>query len=113
MHEVALAQGIVELVEAEALAQHFSRVTRIHLKIGALAAIEPDALVFGFDSVSQGTVAQGAQLRIDRPAGAAYCISCGTQTVLAQRGDPCAGCGSYQVMVTGGEELKVTELEVE
>lgn len=113
MHEVALAQGIVELVEAEALAQHFSRVTRIHLKIGALAAVEPDALVFGFDSVSQGTVAQGAELRIDRPAGAAYCLGCEGQTVLGRRGDPCQACGSYQVMVTDGEDLKVTQLEVE
>lgn len=113
MHEVALAQGIVELIEAEALAQHFTRVKRIHLKIGALASVEPDALVFGFDSVSLGTVAEGAQLQIARPAGAAVCIGCGGTASLAQRGDPCPACGSYQRMVTDGEELKVTELEVE
>ncbi len=113
MHEVALAQGIVELVEAEARAQHFTRVKRIYVTIGVLSAVEPDALVFGFDSVSLGTVAEGAQLEIARPAGAAVCIGCGGTATLARREDPCPSCGSYQRMVTDGEELKVTELEVE
>jgi len=113
MHEVALAYSIVELVEAEALAQHFTRVKRIHVEIGALATVEPDALVFGFDSVSLGTVAEGAALRIARPAGTASCLGCGLTAALSQRGDPCPGCGGYQRVVTAGEELKVTELEVE
>jgi hydrogenase nickel incorporation protein HypA/HybF len=113
MHEVALAYSIVELIEAAALAQRFTRVKRVHLAIGALATVEPAALAFGFDSVSLGTVAEGAQLRIERPAGAAYCMGCGVTTALTRRGESCRGCGSYHVVVTEGDELKVTHLEVE
>ncbi len=113
MHELALAQGIVEIVEAQARAQAFRRVTGIRLSIGALAQVEPDALVFGFDAVSRGTVAAGAALRIERPAGAGSCMGCGALVRLERRGDACPSCASFQVLVTGGEELRVVELEVD
>jgi hydrogenase nickel incorporation protein HypA/HybF len=113
MHELALAQGILEIVAGEARTQGFSRVMKIRLAIGALAMVEPDALVFGFDAVSRGTEAEGAVLDIARPPGRGYCAGCGEQVELGQRGDPCPGCGGYQLMVIGGDELRVTELEVE
>jgi hydrogenase nickel incorporation protein HypA/HybF len=113
MHEVALAQGIVDIVESQAQAQAFRHVRRIHLSIGALAQVEPDALVFGFDSVSRGTVAAGAELRIERPAGQGSCMGCGSAVTLQQRGDACPSCASFQILVTGGEELRVVDLEVD
>ncbi len=112
MHELALAQGIVDLVEGEARAQHFGKVKKIHLVVGALATVESHALLFGFDSVAKGTVAEGAKLELERPPGTARCMSCGGDVTLWARGEPCA-CGSYQLLVTSGEELRVADLEVE
>lgn len=113
MHELALAQGIVDIVLTQARAQQFAKVKTIRLAIGGLAQVEPDALAFGFDSVSRGTVAEGAALDIQRPPGEGYCLRCDGKVTLARRGDPCPGCGGYQVMVTGGDELRVVELEVD
>lgn len=112
MHELALAQGIVDVIEAQARRDDFTRVARVHLSIGRLAGVEPDALEFGFASVSRGTVAEGATLQIDRPPGVASCEDCGESAELAQRGDACPGCGGYRLRVTGGDQLRVTELEV-
>ena len=112
MHELALAQGIVDIVETQALAQPFSRVRCIVLTVGALSHVEPEALRFGFESASKGTKAEGAELRIERPPGAGSCMACGAAVALSQRGDPCPKCGSAQVLVTAGDELKVSELEV-
>ncbi len=113
MHELSLARGIVELVEEQARAQAFSRVRRIFLQIGALAHVEPHALTFGFDSVSRGTVAEGATLEIARPAGRGTCTDCGEEFVVAARGDGCARCGSHRWLLVDGDQMRVTELEVD
>lgn len=113
MHELALAEEIIQLVEAQARRDAFARVTRVRLVIGALAQVEAEALQFGFESVRRGTVADGATLEIDRPAGTAHCLACDSEVPLERRGDACPRCGSSQVLITGGEELRVAELEVQ
>ncbi|MEL7028304.1 MAG: hydrogenase maturation nickel metallochaperone HypA [Pseudomonadota bacterium] len=112
MHEMAIAQSVVEAIEAEAPAQSFSRVRRVVLEIGALSHIDPDALSFGFDAVTHGTLAEGAALEVRTPPGEAYCFSCDKTVTLDRRGDACPECGSHQLIVTGGEELKIKALEV-
>ncbi|MDR3514660.1 MAG: hydrogenase maturation nickel metallochaperone HypA [Azospirillaceae bacterium] len=113
MHEMALCQRIIEIVDETARSQGFSRIVSVRLEIGALSSVEPEAIAFGFDVASRNTAAEGCRLRIDRPPGQAYCIDCGDSTVIASRSDPCPRCGGYQLLVTGGEELRVMELEVE
>ncbi len=113
MHELALSQGIVDVIREQAEAKGFARVKTIRLVIGSLSHVEPEAIAFGFDAVSRGTVAEGAVLDIERPAGAAFCLACEKPVPLAQRFDPCPDCGGHQLVVTGGEELRVKELEVE
>ena len=113
MHELALAQGIIDVVEAQARAQRFSRVTRVRLVVGALASVEPDALRFGFEAASRGTIAEGAALDIEQPPGAGHCVACGAEVTLSSRGAPCPGCGSFMVLMRGGDELRVEDLEVQ
>lgn len=112
MHELALAHGVIEALESEARAQAFTRVNRVVLEVGAFSCVDPDALAMGFDAASRGTLAEGAALDVRTPPGRARCFECGTQMLLAKRGDPCPACGSQRVFVTGGEELTIKELEV-
>ncbi|MCW2242676.1 hydrogenase maturation nickel metallochaperone HypA [Azospirillum canadense] len=113
MHELALSQGIIDVIRDQSAAQGFTRVKTVRLVIGALSHVEPDAIAFGFDAVSRGTVAEGAALEIERPPGEAFCLGCEKPVPLAERSDPCPHCGGHQLVVTGGEELRVKELEVE
>ena len=113
MHEVSLCQGILDIVRDQAAANGFARVRCIRLAIGTLSHVEPDAIEFCFDAVARGTVAEGARLEIERPPGQAWCAPCGRTVSIATRFDPCPDCGSHQVLVVGGEELAVRELEVE
>ena len=112
MHEVALAQSIVEIVREQARASDVRRVKTVHLRVGALANVEPDALCFGFESAARGTVAEGALLEIVRTRGEALCARCGRDVEVESRLSLCPACGSGQLLITGGEELRVTELEV-
>jgi hydrogenase nickel incorporation protein HypA/HybF len=66
MHELAVAQGIVEHV-AEAAAGRLVR--RITVEIGTDSCVSPEALAFGFDLVAEGSAAAGAALDIVRVPG--------------------------------------------
>ncbi len=112
MHEMALSRGLVDLIVERAAAEQVTQVTRVFLEIGALSHVAPEAITFCFDVVSRGTVAEGAKLEIARPPGRAWCAGCAREITIAARDEPCPECGGHGWMVTGGEELRVTELEV-
>ena len=112
MHEMSLCQGILDIIRERAAADRFSRVTRVRLSVGALSHVDPRAISFGFDVVAHGTVAEGAALEIDQPPGQAFCMACSATVTIPARGEPCPTCGSHQLMVVGGDELRVDELEV-
>jgi len=112
MHELALASSVVETIAAQSAAGTFSRVEKVILEIGALSCVEPEALSFGFASVAKGSIAEGAILEIRRPQGAAQCFACEATVEISRKGDPCPNCGSHQLFITAGEELKIKSLEV-
>ncbi len=112
MHEMALCEGVIDIIETEARRQSFSRVTTVWLEIGALSQVEPEAMRFCFDVVAARSVAADAKLEIIRPPGTAWCMSCVKSVTVEQRYDPCPCCGGYQLQITAGDEMRVKELEV-
>jgi len=113
MHEMALCEGIIEIVEEEARKRSFSRVKAVCLEIGALSHVAPEAMRFCFEAVATRTIAQGAALEIIETPGLAWCMACSKSVEIKQRHEPCPSCGSYQLQVTGGDEMRVKELEVD
>lgn len=113
MHELALCREILAIVEAEAKARGFTRVRAVRLEVGALACASPEAIAFCFEAISHGTLAAGARLEMDRPAGHGCCLDCGSLIAMSERGDRCPRCGGPALGVRGGDALRVTELEVD
>ncbi|MCC2107537.1 MAG: hydrogenase maturation nickel metallochaperone HypA [Hyphomicrobiales bacterium] len=113
MHEMALTESIVDILQEEARRRAFSRVTLVRLEIGALGHVDPRALVFCFDAVSRGTIADGAALDIVSVPGQGWCFDCEKATPLEERFGACAHCGGRRVQMTGGDEMRVKEMEVE
>jgi hydrogenase nickel incorporation protein HypA/HybF len=113
MHEMALAEGIVQLIEDSVRAEGASKVNAVWLEIGQLANVEKEALRFCFDVVTRDSVAEGARLEIIETAGQGWCMKCAGNVPVKALYDPCPTCGSYQIQVTGGNEMRVKELEVE
>ena len=113
MHEMAICESIRGIIEEQAVAQGFARVSRVCLEIGALSGVEIEALRFGFDVAMRGSPAETARLEIIEVPGTAWCMPCGVSVAVAQRYDPCPHCGSHQLQVSGGEDMKIRELEVE
>jgi len=112
MHEMALAEGILQIVEDTARANAATRVRSVLLEIGALSHVEESALRFCLDAVTRDTIADGARVDVMATPGRAWCLPCGESIALARLGDACPRCGSYQLQVTDGEAMKVKEIEV-
>jgi hydrogenase nickel incorporation protein HypA/HybF len=113
MHEMSLAEGVLQILEDAAREQSFTRVRTVWLEIGRLSAVEPEAMRFCFDAVTRGSLAEGATLEIIAVPGVGQCLSCGKTVEIAARYDPCPSCGGYGIHPTGGTEMKIRELEVD
>jgi hydrogenase nickel incorporation protein HypA/HybF len=108
MHELAITQSIVEMIVERT---DGASVTAVHLRIGRVSGVVPDALRFCFDLVADGTPVQGARLEIDEPPGRARRRACGATFSVDDLVVLCA-CGSADVEVLGGDELLVSAVEL-
>ena len=113
MHEMALCESVLQIIEEHARRERFHRVLEVRLEIGALAGVEIDAMRFGFDVVCRGTLADGARLEIVEMPARAHCFDCGETVPVAERYDPCPRCGGYRLQVTEGDQMRIKDLEVE
>lgn len=109
---MSLAESVREIVEETARANGAQRVTAVRLEIGALAQVEIEAMRFAFDVVKRGSLAADARLEITEVPGSAWCMACSQSVAIAQRGDDCPQCGSAQLQVTGGERMRVADIEI-
>jgi hydrogenase nickel incorporation protein HypA/HybF len=113
MHELSLAESLIDLVEEESRKLAGAKVRTVRLEIGALAVVEPDAMRFCFDVVARGTTAEGASLDIVTVAGRGHCLDCGHDIDVFERPALCPDCGAAHVEVTSGTSMRLKELEVE
>lgn len=113
MHEMALAESVLQLIEDAARRESFARVKTVWLEIGQLSSVEPEALAFCFDAVTRGTLAEGSRLEFIATPGSGWCMQCADTVPMNERYAACPCCGGYQLQVTGGAEMRVKELEVE
>jgi len=113
VHEMSLAESMLQIIEDAARKQGFTRVKTVWLEIGQLACVEQESLRFGFDVVTRGSIAEQARLEIIETAGQGRCEKCEQNFPLAALYEACPECGSYDVKVTSGDGMRVKELEVE
>lgn len=114
MHEMSLAESVLQIIEDAVRNQKVNRVRSVVLEIGALSAVEPDAMRFCFDAVTRGSIAEGAQLEIIEQPGKASCMDCGAVSILlTERFSLCPECQSARILITGGDAMRVKELAVE
>jgi hydrogenase nickel incorporation protein HypA/HybF len=113
MHELSLSQSVVDLVVECARKEGVHAVTRVTLEVGMAAVVEPDALRFCFEIVAADTLAQGAELAIERIALQARCQSCACEFEPARLVSACPRCGSYAPLLLRGREFRVKSFDGE
>lgn len=113
MHEMSLAEGVLQLVEEKARRENARCVKTVVLEIGQLSTVEPAALEFCFAAVAAQGVASTARLVIIAVPGTGRCIECGLAQPMAELFGVCSACGSHRLRPTGGSEMRVREIEIE
>lgn len=114
MHELSIAQSIVEVAGAEAARLGARRIRAVHLAVGRLAGIEAGALLFSFDLVTAGTPLEGARLLITDVPIRIHCAVCDMEQDLpGVNRFRCPACDTPSAAVRRGRELDLTGLEFE
>jgi hydrogenase nickel incorporation protein HypA/HybF len=108
MHEMAITQSVIDAVCEHAAGR---RVHSVKLEVGALCAVVPDSMQFCFELATEGTVADGARLDLNVQPCIARCRTCDSQFELPDLILLCP-CGSADVEVLAGRDLKILSMEV-
>jgi hydrogenase nickel incorporation protein HypA/HybF len=110
MHELSIADALVEIVTRHAAGR---RVTRVEVRVGHLRQVVPSALELAFELVARDTPAEGAELVLEDVAAAGICRTCGSESELDAFPLVCAACGGWELDIVRGEELALDSLELE
>ena|SRR5688572_18837210 len=113
MHELSVAQRLVELVSAELGDEFASQVRSVRLRLGPLSGVVARALLFAYDAATEGTPLAGSVLEIEEVVPAVFCPKCDAERELPgiQR-LRCPVCRSPDARVVRGRELEVLSVEV-
>ncbi len=114
MHELSLVLSMLRVAEDAARQDGASRIDAIHLEIGALAGVVPEALEFAFGAAREGTMAEHARLDVTYLPAIAYCRTCEAAFELDNRFGIalCPTCGTPSADLRQGREMHVSHLEV-
>lgn len=114
MHEFGLVVSMLDLAEEAARKDGASRIEAIHVEIGALSGVVPEALEFAFGGAREGTMAANARLEVTYLPAIAYCAVCRSEFELDNRYGiaMCPSCETPSADLRQGREMHVSHLEV-
>lgn len=112
MHEMSIAMAVIGQVEQAARSAGATAVHTVHLQVGELAGVVPDALAFSFELGCEGTVLHGARLVTEAVPGRARCLPCADEWAVGMPPDLCCpACGTAAAELLSGRELQITGVE--
>lgn len=113
MHELSIAEMLSEIALEEAKRNVLTRVSALTVQVGEMAAVVPELLSFAFSIVSQGTILEGAELRIEIVPIVAKCDLCGELFEVENFSFKCPECGIVSDHYISGQELLLVSIEGE
>jgi hydrogenase nickel incorporation protein HypA/HybF len=113
MHEMSIAQSLVDLLREEMEKAGARKLRSVRLEIGRMSAIVPDALAFGFEVVTADTDMEGAELIMETVPLRGACRACDAEFEIENYAFECPRCGGNEIDTLSGQELAVREITVD
>jgi hydrogenase nickel incorporation protein HypA/HybF len=113
MHELSIANSILNIVLEEKKNKNLPQIKAIGLRIGALSGVFPDALEFSFDAIKKDTALEDTKLEISEIAVAGICRECGEEFSVTDLIFACTKCFSTSIEVSQGQEMDIAYLNIE
>ncbi|MGE5174131.1 MAG: hydrogenase maturation nickel metallochaperone HypA, partial [Betaproteobacteria bacterium] len=114
MHETALALSILDIIVEKCRETGGRTIDSVRIRIGKAAGVLPDALLFAFDAAKATTVAEHAQLVIERVPVGGVCNECKKEFAVddVQFVFACPLCGSRSFEMKTGREMEIVDMEI-
>ena len=113
MHEMALAEGILDIALDYAKQNDAKKINEIGLLIGEMSGVEIESLTFSFAMLGKGTIAEGAELKIKHVPLMGKCSKCGKEFHVEHYDFWCPECKNGVLKTISGREMQVEYLEVD
>ena len=113
MHEMGIANSILEGVAKELERRPGTRALKVGVRIGALAGVDPDALSFAFEALTLDTDFAGLAIDIEYVAPRSRCLECSREFDVCNYELFCPACGSLNTERLSGDEMEFKYLEIE
>ena len=113
MHELAVAQALVEQVDAVIDQHGATKASLVRVRIGPLAGVVPELLASAFPLAAAGSRMEHAQLDFTHAPITVHCQTCGADTEAAMNRLICGACGDWHTRIVSGDELLLESVELE
>lgn len=112
LHELSIAQNIVEIVKQSVPADELINVSKVRLRIGEMSGVVTDSLEFGFQAITSDTELKNAKLEIERIPFVFKCNNCMNTSTNNYGITICAVCGNSDTEIVSGLEIQIVEVEL-
>lgn len=112
MHELGIAQNILEIVRQSVLKEQIEAVRGIKIRVGQLSGVVPDSLDFCFNAIVSDTEMQRASLAIEQVPTISECRNCTHRFQVEEFDFICPSCQSTNLNLVSGKELEIIEIEL-
>lgn len=114
MHELSIVQSVVATVSEAMAGRKCERIVSVRLRVGALSSVVEDALQFGYEIVTEGTLLAGSRLEVVTLPVVIYCKPCERLVELnGIQSFRCPYCGTPSGDIRQGRELDIESVEIE
>ena len=113
MHELAVAQALVEQVEGVIRQHRATRANLVRVRIGPLSGVVPELLGSALSLAAAGSRMEHAVLDLVAAPITVRCQTCGADTDAAMNRLVCGACGDWHTQITSGDELLLESVELE
>ncbi len=112
MHELSIAQCILDIVNSSVPEEQAANVSSIHIRLGSLSGVVADSLEFCFNVLVADTSLRRARLSIEAVNATSECGACSSRFSSDVPVFLCPVCGGTKLSLVSGTELEVSEIEL-
>ena len=113
MHELSVAQAMVEQIETIVREHHAQYATLARIRVGPLCGVVPELLAQAFPLAAAGSVAERVVMQVVDAPIRVRCQTCGAESEALANRLLCGACGDWHTQVISGDELILESVELE
>lgn len=113
MHELSVTEGILKICLDEGEKNKIQKIKKINIVVGELTGLIPSCISYYFNIVAKGTMAEGAEIIVNKLNIEIKCLNCGFEGRLDKEKYLCPRCHSDTYKIIKGKEFYIDTMEVD